>query len=819
MYYSAIGMIAAMILVIENLDIILNRNKSFSLPSWRAYRKLLYAIFFYYACDICWGFVEKLKIATLLFADTSVYFISMALGLLCLTQYVVTYLEEDNAFSRFILYSGRVFLVVVATLVVVNIFHPILFTVDSKCVYRALGARYILLTSQILLLILMSVYSLTYIMRKNTPAEKRMRYRTLAAFSFIMALFLIAQIWYPYYPLYAVAYLMGTCLLRAVVISDEKEELRHELAETSRIAELKQTISAIFDNMPALSFSKDAKTGVYLACNQAFAEYAGKKSPAGVVGLTDEQIFDSDTASHFVEDDHLALSMEEPYIFYEDVPDASGGRKQFQTTKLRYTDDTGRICLLGMCQDVTDMVRIQREHASTKDEYEKARSTGIIFNHMAHALARSYIALFYVNLETEEFLEFRTEGNGRLAEVRHDWNFFENCRNLAIEYVHPDDLALFQGFMNRDNIIKALGADNTYMMTYRRMPGQGGPQDVSMKISRMEEDENFIIIGLTDIDDQVRRRRAADRMKEERTAYARISALTGEFICVYIVVPETGRYREYSASAGYMQFALPKEGMDFFEVSREKGRDTVYPEDLDRFLALFTSENVFAEIKNSGLFVLSYRLVIDGKPRYVRLKAAMVEENDGPRLIVGINDVDNQVRQEEAQEKRLAQIRKEAYTDALTGVKNRLAYLDMENRLNTQISDYPELEFAVVVFDVNDLKLINDTKGHQAGDQHLKEAAHVIRETFADSPVFRVGGDEFVVIARGTDYKHLDELVEKVKLHNYSTLRYGGVTIACGMAKFKNDPSVAQVFRRADKNMYDDKASLKLYLRNNQSNS
>ena len=819
MYYSAIGMLAAMVLVIENLDIILNRNKSFSLPSWRAYRKLLYAIFFYYVCDICWGFVEKLKIATLLFADTSVYFISMALGLLCLTQYVVTYLDEDNAFSHFILYSGRVFLVVVATLVVVNIFHPILFTVDSKCVYRALGARYFLLTSQILLLILMSVYSLTYIMRKNTPAEKRMRYRTLAAFSFIMALFLIAQIWYPYYPLYAVAYLMGTCLLRAVVISDEKEELRHELAETSRIAELKQTISAIFDNMPALSFSKDAKTGVYLACNQAFAEYAHKDSPEGVIGLTDDQIFDPVTAGHFVEDDHLALSMEEPYIFYEDVPDAAGNRRQFQTTKLRYTDETGRVCLLGMCQDVTDMVRIQREHASTRDEYEKARSTGIIFNHMAQALARSYIALYYVNTETGEFLEFRTEEGGRLSEVRHEWNFFEVCIKDAHDFVHPEDFALFQKNMQKEKLLEALEHNNTYMMTYRRMPGLHGPENVSMKVSRMEEDEHFIIIGMTDVDDQVRRRRAADRIHEEHVAYARISALTGEFICVYIVVPETGRYREYSSTEGYEKFALPKEGMDFFEVSREKGRDTVYPEDLDRFLALFTSENVFAEIKNSGLFVLSYRLVIDGKPRYVRLKAAMVEENDGPRLIVGINDVDNQVRQEEAQEKRLAQVRKEAYTDALTGVKNRLAYLEMENRLNTQISDYPELEFAVVVFDVNDLKLINDTKGHQAGDQHLKEAAHVISETFADSPVFRVGGDEFVVIARGNEYKHIDELMEQIKLHNISTIRYGGVVIACGMARFKSDPSVAQVFRRADKDMYEDKASLKTYIRNNQSNS
>ena len=819
MYYSAIGVLAAMALVIENLDIILNRNNSFSQPVWKAYRRLLCVIFFYYVCDICWGIIEKNKIPALLFADTSMYFVAMAVGLLCLTRYIVTYLDEDNAFSRIILYSGRVFPVIVTTLVAVNIFHPLLFTVDSKCIYRALPARYVILIGQIVLLILMSVYSLTYIARRKTPVEKRNRYRTLAAFSFIMAIFLIAQIWYPYYPLYAVAYFMGTSLLRAIVISDEKEELKHELEATTRIAELKQTISAIFDNMPALSFSKDAKTGEYLACNQAFAEYAHKDSPEGVIGLTDDQIFDPVTASHFVEDDHLALSMEEPYIFYEDVPDAAGNRRQFQTTKLRYTDETGRVCLLGMCQDVTDMVRIQREHTSTKDEYEKARSTGIIFNHMAQALAHSYIALYYVNTETEEFLEFRTEEGGRLSEVRHEWNFFETCMNDAHDFVHPEDLARFHQNMQKESLLKALEHNNTYMMTYRRMPGLHGPENVNMKVSRMEEDARFLIIGMTDIDDQVRRRRAEERIHEEHIAYARISALTGEFICVYIVMPESGRYREYSSTEGFEKFALPKEGMDFFSITREKARGVIYPEDLERFLALFAKENIFSEIEKSGIFVLSYRLVIDGKPRYVQLKAAMVEETDGPRLIVGINDVDALVRQEQAQEKQLAQAQKQAHTDALTGVKNRLAYLELENRLNTQISDYPDLEFAVVVFDVNDLKVINDTIGHQAGDRYLKEAAQVICETFPDSPVFRVGGDEFVVIARGNEYKHIDELVEKVKLHNISTVRYGGVVIACGMARFKDDPNVSQVFRRADKNMYEDKASLKAYLKENQSNS
>ena len=86
--------------------------------------------------------------------------------------------------------------------------------------------------------------------------------------------------------------MLGTCLLRAFVIGDEKEQYRKDLEEAAKIRELKQSLSSLLDNIPGLSFSKDAETGVYLACNQAFAEYAHKGSPEGVVGLTDVQIFD-----------------------------------------------------------------------------------------------------------------------------------------------------------------------------------------------------------------------------------------------------------------------------------------------------------------------------------------------------------------------------------------------------------------------------------------------------------------------------------------------------------------------------------------------
>jgi|GEM_PF-557908 len=584
------------------------------------------------------------------------------------------------------------------------------------------------------------------------------------------------------------------------------------MSESNR--EHQQSITALLDNMPAMSFTKDVGTGAYLACNQAFAEYAHKQIPEDVVGLTDSQIFDPVTAEHFVEDDRMALSMDEPYIFYEDVLDAAGNPRQLQTTKLKFIDSNGRECLLGMCADVTDMVKIHRETATTKDAYEKARSMGMIYTHIAQTLARSYIDLFYVNLETEEFIEYHTDNDkGSLVEARRGGNFFEQTMIDAKTYLYPDDVELFIKCINREALLDALKRDGTFMMTYRQIAyhtdADSGYTYVTMKVSRMADDENFLILAVTDVDEQMKQRRAVERAEEQRIAYSRINALAGDFLCVYVVIPETGRYLEYSATSGYESFALPKEGDDFFGTSREVGRNVVYPEDLDRYLSLFTQERVLSEIERSGIFILDYRLIFNGKPIYVQLKAAMVEENEGRRLIIGINNIDSHVRQEQEHEKRLAQAKSEANIDALTGVKNKHAYMEAEALLDRQIAEHRQAEFAIVIMDINDLKKVNDTAGHQAGDQYLREACSIICNIFKHSPVFRVGGDEFAVIAQDHDFEHIDELLENISDHNEQAGQNGGIVIACGMAKYQSDSCVATVFERADESMYENKNSLK----------
>ena len=509
MYYSAIGVLAVLILLIVNQDILRNPKTSYDKPAWKVYRRFLFAVLAYYITDIFWGIIESQKMARLLFIDTTVYFIAMAVGILFWAEYTVAYLEMNSIHGRLLVLSGRLLAAIVSVVAIVNTFKPILFSVDSDCVYQALPVRYVLLTIQIVLLLLISVYAFISMFRHG-KARKYQRYRILGSFGFIMALLLFVQLWFPYLPLYSVGYMLGTSLLHTFVAADEKEEHKRELMETKKITELKDTISALLNNMPGMAFTKDAKTGVYLACNQSFAEYAKKEKTEDVVGLTDAEIFDAETAARLLEDDRTALSLSKPYIFFEDVPDAAGEQRQLQTTKVKYKDTLGRICVLGICQDVTDMVRIQHEHAMTKEAYEKAVSSGLLYNNIAVTLARDYIDMYYINTDSEEYIEYKkSEDNSTLSEIRRGWHFFSDCRKELAESVFEDDRDAFMMALKRKTLMKILSRKDTFVMTYRQMDA-GSMVYVNMKISRME-DEKYIIMGITNVDAEIRETMAKNK--------------------------------------------------------------------------------------------------------------------------------------------------------------------------------------------------------------------------------------------------------------------------------------------------------------------
>ena len=172
----------------------------------------------------------------------------------------------------------------------------------------------------------------------------------------------------------------------------------------------------------------------------------------------------------------------------------------------------------------------------------------------------------------------------------------------------------------------------------------------------------------------------------------------------------------------------------------------------------------------------------------------------------------NEMRiRERQQEEELGAAKQMAYTDSLTGVKNTHAYVEKEKLVDERIAEREIDEFGVVVFDLNDLKKVNDTKGHEAGDDYIRKACHYICVTFKHSPVYRVGGDEFVAFLEGEDYQNRKKLLAAFETQIEENLHRGEFVIASGLAVFRPgyDNSYRRVFERADQRMYDRKGSLK----------
>ena len=165
----------------------------------------------------------------------------------------------------------------------------------------------------------------------------------------------------------------------------------------------------------------------------------------------------------------------------------------------------------------------------------------------------------------------------------------------------------------------------------------------------------------------------------------------------------------------------------------------------------------------------------------------------------------------------ISDLNKRVYVDALTSVRNKGAFSNYIEEMQKQVDASPELmEFAVGVFDCDDLKTVNDTYGHDKGDLYLKTASRLICKVFQHSPVFRIGGDEFSVILRNEDFKNRDELMKKFdeeadRINGEAVNLWEQVHVAMGIAVYDptSDHSVIDTVRRADKVMYADKRGRK----------
>ena len=282
---------------------------------------------------------------------------------------------------------------------------------------------------------------------------------------------------------------------------------------------------ALLNHLPSMTFSKDAETGKYLACSQSFAEYAHKATPEEVAGLTDFEIFDPVTAAHFVEDDRKTLSMDEPYVFFEDVPDAAGTViRHLQTTKMKFTDESGRLCTLGICTDATEMVDAKAAEAEMRAKQTDLEKQLDLQNQllleernreqqdkMITALSSDYRSVYYVDLDADKAICYRAdprfpEAPTLGAHFSYLQDFTEFAHNHVAESYREGYLQFIQPEQIREALLK------NQIISYRFLETHDGKETYSMlRVAgvRYAEDRSDHMIhavgmGFSDIDEEMR---------------------------------------------------------------------------------------------------------------------------------------------------------------------------------------------------------------------------------------------------------------------------------------------------------------------------
>jgi hypothetical protein len=262
---------------------------------------------------------------------------------------------------------------------------------------------------------------------------------------------------------------------------------------------------------------------------------------------------------------------------------------------------------------------------------------GTSYANIARTLASDYFNLFYVDLNTEDFVEYSSDiGSEDISFERHGENFFEASANDAKKFIYEEDVDRFVKIFTKERVVKAIDEQGSFNINYR-LKTDIEPIFVTMKAVRMKGETDHIIIGVRNVDTQMRQRITLDKLKEEQMFYNRLKALMGDFVAMYTVDIPSKKYIETSSTTEYGMFGFAKTGDDFFRDTFLNVEKVIPVEELELMREAMTMENMLKTIEEEGIFVIKYHLIMNGERHLMKLRAATVEESDGKKLIVGVN--------------------------------------------------------------------------------------------------------------------------------------------------------------------------------------
>jgi diguanylate cyclase (GGDEF)-like protein/PAS domain S-box-containing protein len=230
-------------------------------------------------------------------------------------------------------------------------------------------------------------------------------------------------------------------------------------------------------------------------------------------------------------------------------------------------------------------------------------------------------------------------------------------------------------------------------------------------------------------------------------------------------------------------------------------RNSIYPDDLE-----YAQRSMLEVLDKGAVEEREYRIIrADGQLRWLSDKCFIARNADSARgpIIVGIAEDITEKKQLEGELQRLAT------TDVLTQSSNRRYFFECAQREFDLARQYAS-PLAFQLLDIDDFKRINDTHGHQTGDQVLQRVAQCGSSVLRRGDLFgRIGGEEFALLLPGCQPDLAEQIAERLQREIQRLVftspdgQRFGVTISLGVTYLRaNDPDLSALFARADAAMY-----------------
>lgn len=374
-------------------------------------------------------------------------------------------------------------------------------------------------------------------------------------------------------------------------------------------------------------------------------------------------------------------------------------------------------------------------------------------------------------------------------------------RDLTKEYIQKSDISKVEYFLSYENLKNISANDiNTYC-DFQLKTDSFGYAWLRISVIGMKALKNRVVLMLKDVSSQ-----------------HMLEMLMNEYISkncedLFYIDCNTLKFLKFGSN-DINSCNSAQKGYDYVSQIAKYADKFVVKEDKDFFKRKMRLTNVLNDLETQGFCNISYG-TLDKNNDYKR-KFAQFQYYDKQNKIIllMVSDITDSYNMNIEEQEKIKKIKKEAVTDYLTGIYNRLG---LEREFEESIFNFESGVSAFILLDLDNFKQVNDLLGHATGDKALKDVANILKRNFRDSDLIgRLGGDEFVIIMKNIKSSNMipsfmKRLLKALQIEYYDCKKTVGIAASIGVALFPRDgKTFDELYKNSDKALY--------YVKNNDKN-